>query len=606
MPRLIALTLLACSGGLQPRRTHVNRIRRHVQDETWIAEEDRAQPSYLDTLTKKMADSLLANSLEIQVPGPGAAREGDFFESQRRERAAPAALRINADLLHWRAKKEERRGRIKEARRLWQLCLQIRPDDGRTYIALARDLERRQRDGEAALQLLNEGLTQDPSNAYVRQAYAVLLERRGRTTEALKQLRLATAYDPKHVASWVATARLLTSDLRGAPLTSKEGCQSNRGRRRGLVARYDDPDARTSSREGRPAQRRRRHRVLQESTTGGAAELLRFIVFRRSRSSTRTCGRGKGSLQAVVGRQSVQCRYAGGLGESGGSAGLGLVRARELYDKAHRSHATNTRVFTAWAMAEARHGNATGALKLLERATRARGFAPGGITDAAVFSTLGEVCWHHLEDFDRAADAFRRSVETDRRHAAGYYKWATMELRRGRAGRARDLLQRGIWGCAGVAKSVEMAKLHRAKGQLEANSTLRGKRRWEKYEDGDMEKAQRWEQDAESARTSFRKALELSAAAATFAAWARFEEALGDVDAARDVLEDGLSVPRRRISGASSSSSRAGIEGKTRPRRLEGGRGRRWAGKTSPSVAFIFSGGHPSPAPVSYKPLAFF
>ena len=72
----------------------------------------------------------------------------------------------------------------KEARRLWQLCLQIRPDDGRTYIALARDLERRQRDGEAALQLLNEGLTQDPSNAYVRQAYAVLLERRGRTTEA--------------------------------------------------------------------------------------------------------------------------------------------------------------------------------------------------------------------------------------------------------------------------------------------------------------------------------------------------------------------------------------------------------------------------------------
>ena len=92
MPRLIALTLLACSGGLQPRRTHVNRIRRHVQDETWIAEEDRAQPSYLDTLTKKMADSLLANSLEIQVPGPGAAREGDFFESQE-TRAAHLPLK---------------------------------------------------------------------------------------------------------------------------------------------------------------------------------------------------------------------------------------------------------------------------------------------------------------------------------------------------------------------------------------------------------------------------------------------------------------------------------------------------------------------------------
>ena len=134
--------------------------------------------------------------------------------------------------------------------------------------------------------------------------------------------------------------------------------------------------------------------------------------------------------------------------------------------------------------------------------------------------------------------------------AAGYYKWATMELRRGRAGRARDLLQRGIWGCAGVAKSVEMAKLHRAKGQLEANSTLRGKRRWEKYEDGDMEKAQRWEQDAESARTSF-KALGV-AAAATFAAWARFEEALGDVDAARHVPRTGFGARGRRIFGGSS------------------------------------------------------
>ena len=87
MPRLIALTLLACSGGLQPRRVRVNRIRRSVQDETWIAAEDQPK-SYLDTLTKKMADSLLANSLEIQVPGPGAAREGDFHAAYYRKKLA--------------------------------------------------------------------------------------------------------------------------------------------------------------------------------------------------------------------------------------------------------------------------------------------------------------------------------------------------------------------------------------------------------------------------------------------------------------------------------------------------------------------------------------
>lgn len=535
MPRPLLLTLAACCG-LRPRRIHVSRVARRAGDETWVADAD--QKPYLDTLTKKMADSLLANSLEIQVPGPGAAREGDFFDQQRRERAAPAALRINADLLHWRAKKEERRGRIKEARRLWKLCLEVRPEDGRTYICLARDLERRQRDGAGALRLLNEGLLQDPANAYVRQAYAVLLERRGRTGEALKQLRLATAYDPRHVASWVATARLLTRDLRGAPLPLRRDVNMTDdddevwllGATTKTLARAPEKDEQRKAADARvcfeKALKAEPRNYYALSCFADLEARLGHVDVARDLFERSAAANPRNAATLVAWANLEEAR------------GLGLLRARELYDRAYKAHATNTRVFTAWAMAEARHGNATGALKLLERATRARGFAPGGITDAAVFSTLGEVCWHHLEDFDRAADAFRRSVETDRRHAAGYYKWATMELRRGRAGRARDLLQKGIWGCAGSAKPVEMAKLHRAKGQLEANSTLRGKRRWEQYE-AEAEDP-RWCRDAESARTSFRKALELSAAAATFAAWARFEEALGDIDAARMVLEDGL------------------------------------------------------------------
>ena len=178
------------------------------------------------TMTPQVQSTLLANTLDIQVPGPGARREGDFFVDQLDERATPAPPRINADLLNWRAKREERRGRLARARELWRRCLEIDRADGRAYIALARDLERRKRDAAAAAELLAEGLRQDPSNPYVRQAYGVLLERTGDAREALAQLRLATRYDPSHVASHVATARLLTRDLRDAPLNRRPPADS--------------------------------------------------------------------------------------------------------------------------------------------------------------------------------------------------------------------------------------------------------------------------------------------------------------------------------------------------------------------------------------------
>ena len=90
-----------------------------------------------------------------------------------------------------------------------------------------------------------------------------------------------------------------------------------------------------------------------------------------------------------------------------------------------------------------------------------------------------------------------------------------MELRGGELEGKRPTPARHL-ACAGVAKSVEMAKLHRARGQLEANSTLRGKRVGE-CEDGDMANDGA---GCGKCENIIWKALELSAAAAAFAAWA--------------------------------------------------------------------------------------
>eukprot|EP00629_Pelagomonadales_sp_RCC1024_P005977 CAMPEP_0119294620 /NCGR_PEP_ID=MMETSP1329-20130426/48356_1 /TAXON_ID=114041 /ORGANISM="Genus nov. species nov., Strain RCC1024" /LENGTH=467 /DNA_ID=CAMNT_0007295517 /DNA_START=84 /DNA_END=1483 /DNA_ORIENTATION=+ len=450
--------------------TRAPRVRAPRGAARYAARQD--EPTYLDTLTRKVQETLLGQTLEIQVPGPGAAREGDFFASDAPKRT----LTINADLLNWRAKRDERRGRVDAARALWRRAVAIDKYDGRAYIALARDLETRRRDPARASELLAESLRLVPENAYVRQAYGVLLERRGRRREALDQLRLATAYDPSHVASHVATARLLTRDL------AKD---SDDLKREETEAVAEARQCFKSALKARPRDYYALSAAADLEARMGEVDAARRL-FRRSVQAN---PRNAATLVAWANLEATR--------------GEGLERARELYAKAHRAHSTNTRVFTAWAVAEARAGNATGATRLLRKATRAGGFAPGGITDAAVFSTLGEICWHHLEDHDRAADAFRRSVAVDATHAAGYYKWATMELRRGRRARARDLLQQGIWGCTGAAPPVELAKLHRAKGQLEADRAVRRRAR-EGYVSPDERPA--WHADAEGARAAFRKA----------------------------------------------------------------------------------------------------
>ncbi|KAH8070802.1 hypothetical protein JL721_4714 [Aureococcus anophagefferens] len=429
-----------------------------------------ADGGYLETLTKKVQQSLLANSLEIQVPGPGAKREGAFFEGGKRR---PRALPINADLLNWRAKRALRRGQLREARALW------------------------------------------------RRPTRCFWERRGRRDDALAELKLAVDYDPGHGASWVAMARLLTRDVRDAPLPLNGRDQRRRGREEeDWLAGANWNSLAEGPRRGDLARVEEARRCYAKALEAQPRSYFALSAF--------------GDLEARLGNLEER-------------RGLGLPRARELYEVARRAHRSNTRVFTAWAAAEARAGNATGATKLLAMATRAGGLSPGGCRDGNVYATLGDVLQRDLLDCDRAADAFRRAVAVDRAHAPAYYKWATMEARRGDVELASDLLQQGIWGCSGVTRADDVAKLHRAKGELEANATLALKQdAWmhvgaaAALTDDDLLPAAPWDAAADGTRASFRKALDASANAATFAAWARFEANLGEADRARALLEDGI------------------------------------------------------------------
>ena len=155
----------------------------------------------------------------------------------------PKPLKINLDLLNWRARELERRRDVKPmpqrpfffpaqvryffadlipvrvcppslarqvdgARKTFEYCCSLDPNDGRAWIARARLQEK---DGlpENAEALLKEGLQWEPSSAYLLQAYGSLQERRGKGDEALELYAAAVRGDPRHAPAWVASGLLL-------------------------------------------------------------------------------------------------------------------------------------------------------------------------------------------------------------------------------------------------------------------------------------------------------------------------------------------------------------------------------------------------------------
>lgn len=469
----------------------------------------------LSSLSAKVQEKLLAATLDIQVPGPGAAREGVLFEACAPERA----LRINLDLLNYRAKRAQKRGEASTARRLWQQCLEIDRLDGRAWLALSRDAERELRDPQLASRYLTEGLYHDPTNAHVRQAYGVFLERQGLRRQALEQLERAIRHDPAHAASYVAKARLVERRCRRRPSegvcfatnTPRQAQAYNEARKCYALALAAEPD---------------NERALVASALfefgSGRTEAARTLFDRAVRANPRNA-----AAYAAWAKMEESARPD---------------EARRLYAAAHAAHASNTRAMTAWAKFELGRGNASAALDLLRKATRVRsgkGGYRGGCVDAEVFATLGLVSWRHCRDVRAARSAFRRAVAVDAADHRAYRSWAHVETRLGNLDLARDILQQGIWGCTtGVSDARKLAELWRDKAKVEAvhlkvagfNATT-----------------------VDAARQAFRRALDLATqandlSADAFAAdvyldWHDLEKKLPPrLGLARKVLEDALAT----------------------------------------------------------------
>jgi len=453
----------------------------------------------LETLSAKVQRTLLASTWEIQVPGPGAAREGSFFAD--RARAGQRALGINLDLLNWSAKREQRKGHGNSARQIWQQCIEIDQRDGRAWIALSKDAERSKRDPNLAAQLLVDSLRANPNSAYVRQAYGVLLERQGLWRKALDQYDRGLKCDAGHAASLVAKARLVAAHVPDGDAAARK-CyeQALASEKNNCFALLGWADLEAKAGAGGAA--RALFQRAAKANPRNAATFVAWALFEEREPGADPRG------------------YTGGV-------------CRGLFATAHAAHPSSTRALTTWAAFEARQGNATGAAALLHKATRVQGHFQGGCTDATAFAKLGELVWAEQRDAKRARESFRRAVAVDATRAATYENWAAMEAAIGDAARARELLQQGIWGCAsGVPDRNAVARLWLASGKLEANAALG-------IDPLAAATAAAAARRAYAAALDYASTVALEPLAAIIACtWATLERRLGDDNRARAVLED--------------------------------------------------------------------
>ena len=473
-----------------------------------VAKESNSTETVADNIK---VDTVMTRMVEDKVFGMRRSPAGDFEydTSLVREGAVQFrdgvrlgnALKVNADRLNYHAKKEQRHGRLEEARELYEQAIDIDPRDGRAYLGLSRIAQKR-RDFVQAGKWLRAGIANSGSrqqetrdgvvisdlgaNPYLLQALGCLEERMGHLAEAEALFVEAAKSRPSHAAAWVSLAQLRTRKLRQG---------ANAGR-----ACYQT------------AETQLRLAGLPQSsyvyTAWAAMEYKKASDVRRA-----------GELFELALKCDPKCSAAWlqlGVMEAENE---NWERSEECFETVLKFDRKNSRVIQAYALMKSKRpeGSSRTAIDLFDRALKVNPRDAGNLQAYALYVAK-------LGDVDAARDLLRRGTEANKRHAPVWQAWGVLETRHGTADEARDIFQQGIWACAqmggGQSGGRRCARLWQAWGVLEAR-----------------------EGDYAAARRCFGRALDadnLNVAAVT--AWAKMEEGLDKIKDARFIFERALKL----------------------------------------------------------------
>lgn len=367
---------------------------------------------------RSIDESEASNFQEIQSPFEERKKEFVWGGGPRKE-DYDRPLKVNLDILTYRARRAQQRKNYTLAVRLWKRAMEMDPKDGRAWVAMGNYESKTKRNPNRAREMYNEGLESCPGNAYLLQALGILEQRQGDLSLAMELFKKATRLDPTHVASWVARGE--------------------------LESRFRRPsEARLCFRRAVQAEPKSYYAwhcwaILEEKCKN---ELAARELFRRSISAN---PRNAASYQAW------------GVLE----ARLGnLDMAVELFEKGHEASPKNTHVMQAWACIESRRGNSELAISLLEKAM---GIRP---SDAAVYQAYAMLC-RDLDDSEGALRLLELGLKADKTHLANYEVLGRIRANKGDIDEARRIFQQGIWA---APKTKGVARLWTAWALAEAEA----------------------------------------------------------------------------------------------------------------------------------------
>lgn len=113
----------------------------------------------------------------------------------------PKPIKANIDLWSYQAKQAFLSGNFTKALEFYNRCIDYDKCDGRAWLGIAR-VYWKKRDYQSSERMYKEGLFYCPNNPYLLQGFAIMLEKLGRSNDAMKCLVTSVKFNPDHAASW--------------------------------------------------------------------------------------------------------------------------------------------------------------------------------------------------------------------------------------------------------------------------------------------------------------------------------------------------------------------------------------------------------------------
>ncbi|KAE8076685.1 hypothetical protein FH972_015319 [Carpinus fangiana] len=344
-------------------------------------------------------DGGLARSSGIDSRLTEFAKKMPIFEPDRVEGSSGSQerpLAVNLDLALYRAKFLTRSYRYNEAEEVLDKCVNIWPEDGRTYVALGKILRKQSKMAEARAVYEKGCQATQGENAYIWQCWAVLEKKMGNIRRARELFDAATVANKRHVAAWHGWAVL-------------ELKQGNIKKARQLLAKAlkfcggNEYVYQT---------------LAMLEAKANRYEQARYLFLQATKCNPKSCASWLAWAQLEIQQENKRA-------------------ARQLFEKAVQASPKNRFAWHVWGVFESNMGNMDKGRKLLKigHALNPR--------DPVLLQSLALLEYKH-SSANLARVLFRRASELDPRHQPVWVAWGWMEWKEGNIGKARELYQRAL------------------------------------------------------------------------------------------------------------------------------------------------------------------